>query len=397
MDDEILRLRSHGHPAVRGTHGKTLEFAVEPDITARATCVLGVATTVLGDPVPPVAGPLRLTITARGISATVHALGNSLWRPGTTAVVRRSAERLPNTLATDADTAAADLPRELVHALTDPDTEVDVQVERAPGPEHGTLVRYWAAPGHDPRLAVECAAADVILAEDREARAALAAYDALGASGASGARPTRSARDAEAAAREALAEGGRILTVAAAAVPGPLPPLFEKTARPTVEALNLPPELALSVVSPVRAERLLATEVPPREVPRLVAAHPGAAVTFRCAAEELPRVLAEVDRPAGSRTVGVAEASLPGAERPWWGPVAELDWSGRGEVVCQVDPVETPAGAGVTAVDPAGLVAALLEQSVSTRTIAMALAAQPGWSRRTAYDFVLKATGGQKS
>ncbi|MCH0541488.1 DUF371 domain-containing protein [Streptomyces sp. MUM 203J] len=394
MDDGILRLRSHGHAAVRGTHGKTLEFAVEPDITARATCVLGVATTVHGGPVPPVAGPLRLTITARGIGVTVHALGNSLWRPGTTAVVRRSTERLPNTLATDADMAAADLPRELVHALTDPDTAVDVLVERAPGPENGTLVRYWAAPGHDRRLAVECAAADVILAEDREARAALAGYDALDASGA---RSPRSGRDAEAAAREALAEGGRVLTVAAAAAPGPLPQLLDRTARPVVEVLNLPPELAVSAVSPVRARRLLATEAPPREVPRLVATQPGAAVTFRCAAEELPRVLAEVDRPAGSRTVSVAEASLPGAERPWWGPATELNWDGRGEVVCQVDPVETPAGAAVAAVDPAGLVAALLDQSLSTRTIAMALAAQPGWSRRTAYDFVLKATGGRKN
>ncbi|ASO18767.1 hypothetical protein FHR81_001030 [Actinoalloteichus hoggarensis] len=377
MSIEVLRLRCRGHAAVRGTHAKTLEFSADADITARATCVIGVAAELVGPAEPAVAGPLRITIASGGVEIVVHATGNSLWRPASGAVVRLSSERLPDTLATNADLAASGLPRELIQRAAEPSAVVDVLVERAPGPPNGVLVRFRAGPGRVRRLAVECAAADLVIAEDGGARAAVTAHGG------------RVGRAAEAAA--CLAAGGRVLAVATTDDTEPtIAALLAAPDRPTVEVLGLPPELAVSAVSPQATPVLAAGRLAPREVPRLVGAHPGTAVVFTAQAAELPRVLAEVDRQAGARRVAVAGATPAGAERPWWGPAAEVRAPGRGDVVCRVDAEEESAP--LPRVDPTSLVSALLADSVSPRTVAMALAAQPGWSRRGAYDFVLALT-----
>ncbi|APU13239.1 MULTISPECIES: DUF371 domain-containing protein [Actinoalloteichus] len=374
MSIEVLRLRCRGHAAVRGTHAKTLEFSTDADITARATCVIGVAAESVGPAESAVAGPLRITISAGGVEAVVHATGNSLWQPGSSAVVRRSSERLPDTLATDADLSAAGLPRELMRQAAEPTAEIDVLVERAPGPPGGVLVRFRAGPGREHRLAVECAAADLVIAEDAAARAVVAAHGA------------RAGRAAEAAA--CLAAGGRVLAVSTSDVTDPsVTAVLAAPIRPAVEVLGLPPELAVSAVSPQTTPVLSAGRLPPREVSRLVAAHPGTAVVFGAPAAELPRVLAEVDRQAGPRRVAVVSATPAGAERPWWGPATELRAPERGDVLCRVDAEQDTDL--LPRVDPTSLVNALLADSVSARTIALALAAQPGWSRRSAYDFVL--------
>ncbi|AOS61994.1 DUF371 domain-containing protein [Actinoalloteichus hymeniacidonis] len=382
MSNELLRLRCRGHAEVRGTHAKTVEFTSDADITGRATCVVGVAAEAIGPADPAIAGPLRITMTSGEHRAVLHATGNSRWRPGSAAVVRLSSERLPGTLATDADTSAADLPRELMRTLADPTAELDVRIERAPGPPGGVLVRYRAQPDHDRRLAVECAAADLVIAEDIPSRAVIAEHGAeLGLSSQVVA---------------CLAEGGRVLAVSTAGLADPtVLAVLAGPDRPAVEVLGLPPELAVSAVSPQRAPVLLATATAPREVPRLVGSRPEVAVVFGAPAAELPKILAEVDRQAaGPRTAAVAVATTSGAERPSWGRAAELRLPRRGELLCRVDAVTQPGGE-VPAVDPAGLVTALLADSVSTRTVALALAGQPGWSRKQAYDFVLAVSGKQ--
>src|SRR3954447_4221171 len=111
-----------GHPAIRATHGKTLEFSADPDITARATCVVAIRRS--GDAAP-VAGDVRVTLRAGAESFSFDARGNSSWDPSGAAVIRRSPLRLPDTLATHASAAASDLPPSLVEALRDPDVEVE--------------------------------------------------------------------------------------------------------------------------------------------------------------------------------------------------------------------------------------------------------------------------------
>ncbi|OLR89523.1 DUF371 domain-containing protein [Actinokineospora bangkokensis] len=362
---DLLRLRSRGHPGVRATHDRTLELTTDPDITARATCILGTGTEVVG-PVPPaIAGLVDITITAAGHTAVVRALANSAWHPGTTAVVRRSPVRLPNTLATDADTTARDLPRDLVLALSNPDTEITTTITRAHD-DTPRLVLFRL--GDDRRLLAEVAAADAVVAEDDTARSVLsgltAAHDALGA----------------------LSTGARVLAVSSGEGPHPFAAAaLSQDDRPEVEVLGLPPELAVASISPHWAPPLITGPQSRRDAAKLAAAHPAARVVFRTPGTSLARALDEAAKTAGTRT-----AAIGTDERPTWGPITELrTLTPRGDVFCALDPVQSEE----TAADPSApeaFITALLSQSVSPTTLVKALSSLPGWSRKQAYDLVLR-------
>lgn len=375
---ELLRLRCRGHPEIRATHHKTLELTADADITGRATCVVGVAGTVVGTPPPAVAGPVVITVSAGGHTVRVRALANSAWRPGGAAVVRRSADRLPGTLATDADLAAADLPRAMVAALSTPDTEVNVVVCRDDDRAQPRLVLYRAGQGEDTRLAAECVAAHAVLAEDGPARQVVTAH---------GATPTDAATAAD-----VLAQGGRVLAVSTVEM-ATRPVRAMLAERPVVEVLGMPPELAVAAVSPHRAPVLVATGYARREVVELASAHGFATVVFRCPARELPRCLDAVHSATGRTTGAVVGAAPAVAERPVWGPLPEVrEPDGSGDVLCAVDPVGQEGAEATAGIVPAALITALAEQGVSARTIAHAMGTQPGWSKRQAYDLVLKVT-----
>ncbi|SDD51217.1 DUF371 domain-containing protein [Actinokineospora iranica] len=366
MADELLRLRCRGHRQIRATHAKTLEFAVDTDITGRATCVVGVDSALVGDPPAALAGPVLITVSAGGETATVRALANSRWRPGGAAVVRRSGERLPNTLATDADLAAADLPRALAAAMADPAAVVDVVVERDDRPDP-RLVRYRAGQGHDDRLAAECAAAAAVLAEDPAARSVVTAHGGI-------------------VGAKVPSDSARVLAVSTTDTTGPAVRALLAD-RPVVEVLGLPPELAVAKASPLGGPVLLATGFARRDVVRLATAHRSSTVVFRCPASDLARHLDEAERAVGTRAATV----LPHAgEIPVWGPLAlAREVGGSGDVLCALDPVEDFPGDPAPDLTPAALLTALLAQDVSAKTLARALADQPGWSRKQAYDFVL--------
>jgi hypothetical protein len=361
---EALRFTARGHQAVRATHHKTLEFTAESSITERATCVLGVAAAL---PARPVAGPLRFTITAGSSSVTGTATGNSAWRPGTSAVFRRSPERLPDTLATDCSLVSSAIPRELARELADPATTVTVVLEPGEEPEHGRLIRLHLAGAEDSRLAAELEAADLVLAADPAARRWLLR---------AGVRPGRPAE-----AETVLANRGRVLSVSTVAQPA-APELFR--AAPVVEVIGVPIELAVCLAVSDPAPVLLALDAGPRELAGLAAGSPSAAVIFRCAGEDLAATVDRLDRPAAQLVV--ARSADP--ERPFI-----LDRSATvavaGELVCRLG---ADARAMAAPLDPARFVRSLLTASVTPRTVALALAELPGWSRRSAYDFVLAQT-----
>jgi hypothetical protein len=365
---ELLRLRCRGHPAIRATHTKTLEFAVDSDITGRATCVLGVAGVAVGTPPPALAGWLRITVTARGESARIRALANSSWRPGGTAIVRRSQERLPTTMATDADLAAADLQRSLAAALTDPDSVVEVVVERDDHDEH-CLVRYRARGEGDDRLAAECAAADAVVAEDAGARRLIVAHGAI---------PSHE-----------LPATGRVLVVSTTGVTS-APVRTALAERPRVEVLGLPPEAAVAWASPHTAPVLTAVGFGRRDALRIAERHRDSIVVFRCAARELDRDLDHAMHAFGTRTAAVTSVKASSCERPRWGPVADLrGFGGSSDVLCALDPVEDLPDEATADIAPAPMLTALLADGVSAKSLAGALATMPGWSRKRAYDFVL--------
>ncbi|MFJ1597856.1 DUF371 domain-containing protein [Streptomyces sp. NPDC088261] len=385
MSAELMRLRCRGHRDIRATHTKTLEFTTSSEITGRATCVIGVGATLDGPAPPRLAGPLRITVTVGEHSFTVRALAHSAWRPGSGAVVRLSSERLPNTLATDADHASSDLPRDLLHALTDPDAEITVVVERDTEAAEARLVLYRAGDERDERLAAEIAAADTVIAEDSGAGQSLTV---LGADA-----------DPWDAVAPTIAEGGRVLAVSTEDTrSAPVGKLLAARDRPAVEVIGLPAELAVAALSPYTVPVLLAPHERRKQIGRLLGAHRLSRVVFRAPAAELPKILDEAGRTLGVRTVAVTAATSAAAERPWWGPVAEAAArvTGGGDVLCCVDPAEeVPEGAADSDVDLSALVRALAAQSVSSKTLALALATLPTWSRKRAYEFVLEAAKAQ--
>lgn len=347
----MLSFHAHGHPQLRATHAKTLEFTADAEVTGRATCVLGVSARL---PDVAVAGPLRLTLSLGSESFTLDAVGNSAWHARDSAVLRRSSRRLADTFATDASAAAADLPRSLVAALTDPAAELAVEVERRPAPP--TLVRFRLDPASDSRLRAEAAAADELRAEDAGARARL---QELGLS-------------------VGGVAGGRTLSVSSG-------PAGRWSGRAD-EVIGWPAELtvlaAVSEPDPV----VLALDATPAEITLIAAANPQAAIVLRSDAADLARLLGSLGRPAAK----VVRASAEDPERPRFGSGTEPDWPDRGEVFARIGAV---ARAAPTPLDPATFVRGLLAQQVTARTIALALAALPGWSRRSAYDFVLSLQG----
>ncbi|MGW1680147.1 hypothetical protein [Saccharopolyspora sp. NPDC002376] len=321
---------------------------------------------------------MRITIGVGDRSATVRAVANSLWRPGTTAVVRRSGERLANTLATDADLAASTLPRELLDGLRDPECEVDITVERD-AEAKGGLVFFHVRESDSPRLAAEVACADHVLVEDQQARALVAAVK--GADQFVG--DARKADRAEL--RAALERGERVLVVSAVATRSDaVAELLAATGNVPFEVLGLPAQLVVAAIAPTTAPVVLVEDTVRRGIVKAVRKQPNAAVVFRCAADQLPGIAEE----AGERRAAVLPVGTP--ERPRLGTTSNLPPSATPELLCCLAPAADAAED--TDVDAPALIRALLDQGVSQKTISRALIDSAGWPRRQAYDLVLNLT-----
>jgi hypothetical protein len=179
--------RAAGHPAIRASHAKTLELAREEEITERATCVVGVSTSIDERALASLHGRVELAIEAGGLTESVRGRLNPAFRPGDPLVVRRAPAVTRDALVIDADRAAADLPRSFVAELARAGARIAVGISllaEAAGP--GVLV-VRPAPGGNPVDAAGVAAAlaageRVTLTADlaaAEARAAIhAAHDA---------------------------------------------------------------------------------------------------------------------------------------------------------------------------------------------------------------------------
>lgn len=369
---ELAHFTARGHPALRASHAKTLEFTADPEVTGRATCVLGVSSSL---PPAPVAGPIQLTVSVGTSSITLDALGNSAWQPGRSAVLRRSRLRRPDTFATDASLAAADLPRSFTALLADPQARVEVAVSRRPA--EPALIRFRLYPACEPRLRSEADAADQVRAEDAGARSWLAV-----AGIAIGGRP-----------------GGRTLSVSSVPFlfrfPGASPDTpgspdsadTADTADTADELIGWPAEVAVVAAGADPAPSILALGARPAEISLIAAAHPEAGVVFRAEVADLAKLLSQAGRPSASLVLVAADDP----ERPVFSTAGEAKAPERGDVVGRLGPA---AGAGsAPPVEPGAFVRNLLDQGVTARTVALALTALPGWSRRSAYDFVLALQG----
>ncbi|WP_375497861.1 DUF371 domain-containing protein [uncultured Jatrophihabitans sp.] len=345
-----MRFVGRGHPAIRATHAKTLELSPDPDITARATCVIAVGTDA--EPLAPMAGRVRIRISAGDARFSLDADANSSWDPAGPVVIRRSPLRRPGTFATGATASSADLPRELVRALQDPDALVTVDVV-AIADDRPTVVLAYVDPAvaslPSPLMA-ERERADTVIAQDAAARAL---------------------------AEPRAGDGPRRLVIATADLPRP--PLGWTSA---VEVVGLPARLAVAAASPSRGPLVLAD--PAAEIRTALRDTPAAArLVLVVPAAGLADALDQARLIRGNAAGMVAQEYVHPV-RTEGGAVPELP-SSADVAVC------FDAGGPDDALDPAvrAAVDALVADGVATRTAAKALAALTGWDRRRAYDAVV--------
>jgi hypothetical protein len=135
-----VRLTAMGHPDVTGRHEKTLELTAEDEITARATCILGVAAGPLPGGLPMLRGRVRLRIAAGKTSAEVEGEVNPGYRSAERMIVRRSGQLDPETFLVNASAAAADLPAELLAGLSAPGAAIEVVASEVGTPAPVVLV-----------------------------------------------------------------------------------------------------------------------------------------------------------------------------------------------------------------------------------------------------------------
>jgi hypothetical protein len=297
-----VSFRCAGHPSVRASHLKSLEFTRAADITPRATCVLGVEADFDPALLRGFRGPLRVAIEAGGHADVIRALANPAFDSADRIVIRTTQHRSPETFATGADKGASRLDRALVAALA-ARSPARVTISDEPAPEVGEAAAGWAP------LA------------------------------------------AAAAAIAGAGRGGALALVGAGGEPGP-------------EAIGLAGAARASLLWTLDAERL------------------DAALAGIEAAAGDRAVALSLDLPAGRRllrgNVSGVRAQLAGTAAP-------------GVPALLVVPGEPGAGDGEDAPDPLdGLVLALLDAGVSSRTIATAVAALPGRSYRRSYERVLR-------
>jgi hypothetical protein len=349
-----VRFVGRGHDRIRATHAKTLELSMDPDITERATCVIAVG---VEGPATPMAGPVRIEISAGGETFELHALANSSWDPSGPAVIRRSPLRLPGTLATHADAASADLPRALVAALQSASAIVEVTIEPEPT-AHDTVVLFAAdlSRAADPRLTAEIDAAHTIVAEDDAARRLVAPRP--GGPGAT----------------------GRTLVVATRDLPGGS--VHAHLVGATVETVGLPAALAAAAASPSRGPLTLAPSgADPRELMRSTPA--GHRLVLATGADRLLALLSLALDVRGTAGATLAQDYAPPL-RVVDGAIPELPSQDTVHVCLD-------AATESSALDPAVRAALkqLLADGVPTKTVAKVLTDLTGRPRREAYDAIL--------
>jgi len=161
----------HGHAQISASHAKTIEFTRDPDVTGRATCVLGVCSDHDDHEVGRLRGDVDVTLECAGARDSFRATMSAFFVGDDGLVFRRGPGLRGRTLAYDATKTAAEVDRELVAALRDPAAELTVTLrELGTGVRRGALFVVAVPIGNDddlsPRARQVLQAADLVLAED---------------------------------------------------------------------------------------------------------------------------------------------------------------------------------------------------------------------------------------
>jgi 16S rRNA (cytidine1402-2'-O)-methyltransferase len=397
-----------GHLNVTATHDKTLELTRDADITRRATCVVGVASTHDDRALLALRGRVEIALECDGQRDTLTATISPFFLGDRSLVIRRGPGLRARTFAFDASKTAADLDRALVDRIAAGTPAVDVTI-RVLDPEAaaGALFVVSLPIGNDgdlaPRAVEVLERVDLVLAEDTRRLHALEQRV-----GVTAARST-SYHDHNEAERvdgvlEQLRRGARVALVSDAGTPLFSDPGYVVVSRAVAEGIAVSPvpgpsaALAVLAACGLPVDRFVfAGFLPRRSAPRRQAVveltRLGCAVVCYESAARLAATLADVAAVRPDWQVCLGREVTKVFEEFRRGTAAELAQAYAaekplGECTLVIAP---PTGARADAEgagsrdDVDALLRSLLAQGVPASTLVQALRAIPGVSRNQAY------------
>ena len=412
-----VTFRCHGHPRISGSHTKTVEFTRDPEVTARATCVLGVRSEHDDRELGRLRGDVEVTIECGDARDTFTATMSAFFLADDALVFRRGPGLRGRTLAYDATKSAADMDRELVRAAHDPAAEVVVTIrELGHGDRRGALFVVSVPIGNDddlsPRARRVLEAADVVLAEDTRRFRDLTQRTGLRVGGRVLSYHDHNEAERAGEVMQQLERGARVALVSDAGTPLFSDPGYVVVSRAVEEGFAVSPVPGASSVLAVLSASGLAIDrftyvgfLPRRsaarqaEIRRLSERHDAFVVheaPRRVAGllADLAAVVPEWELCIGREVTKVFEEFRRGAAGVLATEFADDDDDARGEFTIVAAP-QTGSDDAARAIDPGAdeqldrFVRALLHQGVTPKTLAKALGELPGMSHKEAYARVL--------
>jgi 16S rRNA (cytidine1402-2'-O)-methyltransferase len=402
-----------GHPNVTGTHGKTVEFTRDLDISRRATCVLGVASEHDDHALLALRGPVEVTLESDGARDVFTATISPFFLGDSSLVFRRGPGLRGRTIGFAASKTAAAIDRDLVARLTSSDRELRVTITATgAGTAVGALFVVSLPIGNDGdigRRAIEVLErVDLVLAEDTRRLHALS--ERIGA----GFAPATSYHDHNETQRvegvlERLRRGDRVALVSDAGTPLCSDPGYVVVSRAVAEDIPVCPvpgpsaALAVLAASGLPVDRFVfGGFLPRRSAARREAVRDltalGCAVVVYEAAPRVAETLVDIAavRPDWRVCLG-REMTKTFEEFRQGSPQALADEIGTekllGECALVIAPppdADAPPPAGnATDGEIDDVLRSLLAQGVPASTLAQALRVMPGIGRNQAYERVL--------
>jgi 16S rRNA (cytidine1402-2'-O)-methyltransferase len=402
-----------GHANIAATHAKTLELTRDPEITRRATCVLGVGSDHDDRALLALRGRVEVVLECDGARDELTATLSPFFLGADSLVFRRGDGLRADTFAFDATKTAATLDRDLVNALGAPDKVLHVTV-RAVGrePAPGVLFVVALPIGNDgdigPRAINVLEHVDLVLAEDTRRLHALAQRIGIEPARATSYHDHNEAQRVEGII-DRLRQGARVALVSDAGTPLCSDPGYVVVSRAVEEGIAVCPVpgpsalLAVLTASGLPVDRFVFGGFLPRrssarqQALRELTALGSAVVCYESAAR-LAETLADIAAVRADWRVCIGREVTKIFEEFRRGTAMELaeELAGEkplGECTIVIAPPadrddEHEPDAPATTEDVDALLRSLLEQGVPASTVAKALKSMPGIGRNEAYERV---------
>jgi hypothetical protein len=128
-----MQFNAYGHAGIEGTHKNVFELTQKTGVIPKGDAVVGTRADFQPDAVSALAQvskKLIITLKVRSYTETITGECNMSYSPSSDIIVRKGPQRSPSTLIVNADKSAADLPKQMIALLKNPEERMIVTIER---------------------------------------------------------------------------------------------------------------------------------------------------------------------------------------------------------------------------------------------------------------------------